>query len=48
MIFRDIKPANILISGGQMKIADFGFAKSNVSRKMKNNTAIGTPLYMSL
>jgi serine/threonine protein kinase len=30
-----------------MKIADFGFAKRNVSRKMKNETSVGTPLYMS-
>ncbi len=30
-----------------MKIADFGFAKRNVSRKMKNQTSVGTPLYMS-
>ena len=31
-----------------MKLADFGFAKRGVSRKMKAQTAIGTPLYMSL
>jgi len=36
LIFRDIKPANILISQGKMKIGDFGFAKKNVSKKMKN------------
>ena len=30
-----------------MKIGDFGFAKRNVSRKMKNETSVGTPLYMS-
>jgi serine/threonine protein kinase len=35
-ICRDMKPANVLISGGEMKIADFGFAKKNVTRKMKN------------
>lgn len=45
---RDMKPANVLISGGEMKIADFGFAKKNVTRKMKNESAVGTPLYMSL
>ncbi len=44
---RDIKPANILISNGEMKIADFGFAKKNTTKKMKNETAVGTPLYMS-
>jgi serine/threonine protein kinase len=43
-----MKPANVLISSGEMKIADFGFAKKNVTKKMKNETAVGTPLYMSL
>ncbi len=42
-----MKPANILISKGEMKIADFGFAKKNTTKKMKNETAVGTPLYMS-
>lgn len=43
-----MKPANILVSKGEMKLADFGFAKKNVSKKMKNETTVGTPLYMSL
>ena len=34
-LLRDVKPANILISKGQMKIGDFGFAKKNCSKKMK-------------
>lgn len=44
---RDIKPANILVAKGVIKIGDFGFAKRNVSRKMKTETSVGTPLYMS-
>lgn len=36
IIHRDMKPANVLISGGVLKIADFGFAKRNVSKKMKS------------
>ena len=44
---RDVKPANILLSNGTVKIGDFGFAKRNVSRKMKAETSVGTPLYMS-
>lgn len=44
---RDLKPANILMSNGMVKIGDFGFAKKNVTQKLKNQTSVGTPLYMS-
>ena len=43
-----MKPANILISNGKMKIGDFGFAKKNVTQKLKHQSAVGTPLYMSV
>lgn len=43
-----MKPANILVSSDELKLADFGFAKKNVSKKMKSETTVGTPLYMSL
>jgi serine/threonine protein kinase len=32
---------------GTVKIGDFGFAKKNVSNRMKIVTSVGTPLYMS-
>ena len=44
---RDLKPANILLSKGVCKIADFGFAKKN-QKGMKIVSAVGTPLYMSI
>lgn len=47
-ISRDLKPANILLSKGIIKIGDFGFAKKNTTKRMKNATSVGTPLYMSL
>ena len=31
---------------GKIKIGDFGFAKKNVTQKLKNQTSVGTPLYM--
>lgn len=45
IIHRDLKPANILSKGGQVKIADFGFAKS-LSDNCLNST-VGTPYYMA-
>ena len=45
--FRDLKPANIMTKGKQLKIGDFGFAKKNAGG-LKNHTAVGTPLYMPI
>lgn len=36
-----------MLSKGVIKIGDFGFAKKNVSNRMKIATSVGTPLYMS-
>lgn len=45
---RDLKPANILMSKGLLKICDFGFAKTNIHKKIKNESCVGTPLYVSV
>lgn len=37
-----------MINKGVLKIGDFGFAKKNVTTRIKNQTSVGTPLYMSL
>ena len=37
-----------MLSQGVVKIGDFGFAKKNVNKRMKNVSSVGTPLYMSL
>lgn len=47
MKLRDLKPANILLKNNHVKIADFGTAKTGVSKNMMNATRIGTPYYMS-
>lgn len=50
VMHRDIKPANILFHKGELKIADFGFAKfidEADKDKKKAHTLLGTPLYMS-
>jgi serine/threonine protein kinase len=31
-----------------IKIADFGFAKKNLTKNMKNASSVGTPLYSSV
>ena len=46
--FRDLKPANIMLSKGIVKIGDFGFAKKNITKRIKNATSVGTPLYMPI
>ena len=49
VIHRDLKPANILVHNGQVKIADFGFARAVDDPKIQSRFTkkIGSPLYMS-
>ncbi|MBT8478104.1 MAG: serine/threonine-protein kinase, partial [Gemmatimonadetes bacterium] len=48
---RDIKPANILLSGGHALVADFGIARAVTeaggSRLTETGLSLGTPHYMS-
>ena len=55
IVHRDIKPDNVLITGGSATVTDFGIAKAiSASRTQASNetltqigTSIGTPTYMS-
>jgi serine/threonine-protein kinase len=48
VIHRDIKPANvILLTGGGVKVADFGIAHIESSNMTQVGTVMGTPSYMS-
>ena len=51
IVHRDIKPDNIMFSGGQAIVADFGIARAidaaGGEQLTMTGTAIGTPAYMS-
>lgn len=47
VIHRDLKPDNILVVGGVLKIGDFGFAKNLQSSSSLLTTLVGTPAYMA-
>ena len=48
IIHRDLKPDNFMIKDNILKIGDFGFAKKIPNMAFKNQTCVGTPLYMSI
>ena len=44
---RDLKPQNILIKDGIIKLCDFGFAKQLSASTQFMNSIRGTPLYIA-
>lgn len=44
---RDLKPDNILIHSGILKLADFGFCKPLENQEDTTGTMLGSPIYMA-
>ena len=47
MLHRDIKPDNLLLVGGHVKVADYGLARLLEATGLHTASRVGTPLYMA-
>ncbi len=47
IMHRDLKPDNILIHDGILKLADFGFCKPLENEEDTTKTMLGSPIYMA-
>lgn len=47
ILHRDLKTQNIFLTGGKIRLGDFGISKVLDDKKQLTETVIGTPYYMS-